>query len=236
MHLFLDKNLAANYQSPSQVVRVLTESWLQQNIYCPSCGNEAIESFQNNQPVADFFCSQCHEEYELKSKQGTSIGKKVADGAYHTMLERIAAENNPSFFFLCYRKTDLSVQHLIVIPKHFFTPNIIMPRAKGLPARPNYIMCSMDISQLPTSGKISLVTNGNIVAKDTVIEQWQQHLFLRQHGGGLLSRILLHQHAGPQICMDVHSVGSGQQRHLRSFRKDVGVDELQLLQGGGREH
>ena len=38
----------------------------------------------------------------------------------------------------------------------------------------------MDISQLPTSGKISLVTNGNIVAKDTVIEQWQQHLFLRQ--------------------------------------------------------
>ena len=67
MHLFLDKNLAANYQSPSQVARVLTESWLQQNIYCPSCGNEAIESFQNNQPVADFFCSQCHEEYELKS-------------------------------------------------------------------------------------------------------------------------------------------------------------------------
>ena len=55
-----------------------------------------------------------------------------------------------------------------------------MPRAKGLPTRPNYIMCSMDISQLPTSGKISLVTNGNIVAKDTVIEQWQQHLFLRQ--------------------------------------------------------
>lgn len=180
MHLFLDKNLAANYQSPSQVARVLTESWLQQNIYCPSCGNEAIESFQNNQPVADFFCSQCHEEYELKSKQGTSIGNKVADGAYHTMLERIAAKNNPSFFFLCYRKTDLAVQHLIVIPKHFFTPNIIMPRAKGLPTRPNYIMCSMDINQLPTSGKISLVTNGNIVAKDTVIDQWQQHLFLRQ--------------------------------------------------------
>ena len=24
------------------------------------------------------------------------------------------------------------------------------------------------------------MTNGNIVAKDTVIEQWQQHLFLRQ--------------------------------------------------------
>ena len=159
MHLFLDKNLAANYQSPSQVARVLTESWLQQNIYCPSCGNEAIESFQNNQPVADFFCSQCHEEYELKSKQGTSIGNKVADGAYHTMLERIAAKNNPSFFFLCYRKTDLAVQHLIVIPKHFFTPNIIMPRAKGLPTRPTPELVKMieALSDFSRSGNNALV-------------------------------------------------------------------------------
>ena len=179
MHLFLDKKLAANYQSPSQVARVLTESWLQQNSYCPSCGNEPINSFKNGQPVADFFCASCHEEYELKSKQGTSVGNKVADGAYHTMLERIAADNNPSFFFLCYRKTDLAVQQLVVIPKHFFTPAIIIPRAKGLPNRPNYIMCSMNISRLPDSGKIALVADGNIVAKHKVINRWQQHVFLR---------------------------------------------------------
>lgn len=96
------------------------------------------------------------------------------------MLARIAADNNPSFFFLCYRKTDLAVQQLLVIPKHFFTPAIIIPRAKGLPTRPNYIMCSMDISRLPDSGKIALVTDGNIVAKDKVLDQWQQHVFLRQ--------------------------------------------------------
>ena len=35
--------------------------------------NLDIDKYPNNQPVADFYCSNCKEEYELKSKQD-SVG------------------------------------------------------------------------------------------------------------------------------------------------------------------
>lgn len=41
-------------------------------------------------------------------------------------------------------------------------------------------MCSLDMTLIPDSGKIFVIQHGNIIAKDKVIEQWQQHSFLRQ--------------------------------------------------------
>lgn len=65
-------------------------------MFCPYCGNKYISHFENNRPVADFFCTSCMEEYELKSKGG-SISNKINDGAYNTMIERITSINNPNF-------------------------------------------------------------------------------------------------------------------------------------------
>ena len=42
------------------------ETW----VYCPNCGNARIDQFVANRPVADFSCSDCHEEYELKPEEG----------------------------------------------------------------------------------------------------------------------------------------------------------------------
>lgn len=181
MILNFSPNPNAHYNSQRQLIRELTENWLSDNGYCPNCGNnQPINKFENNRPVADFFCSVCHEQFELKSKEGLSTGKKIPDGAYHTMLARIQAEDNPSFFFLAYQKHDYSVQQLILVPKHFVTPNMIIPRNRTLKGREGYLMCDMNISTLPESGKIRLIDKAQPIHPEIVQKQWQAHLFIRQ--------------------------------------------------------
>lgn len=180
MNFYLDQSLMRQYKSASQQVRVMTESWLGQNAYCPNCGRQPITQFENNRPVADFYCQDCAEQFELKSKSGQSAGRSVADGAYQTMIERIQSEQNPNFFCLSYRKVDYAVRQLVLIPKHFVTPAMIVPRKQGIPNRPNYIMCSMNIGSLPESGKILLINQGQAMPPETVFKQWRQYLFLRQ--------------------------------------------------------
>ena len=93
----MDERNGERYKSKSQKIRAITETWAESNMFCPYCGNQYIYHFENNRPVADFFCPSCREKYELKSN-GTSIGKKINDGAYKTMIERINSINNPNFF------------------------------------------------------------------------------------------------------------------------------------------
>jgi len=100
MNLKINTDLAKKYTSNSQIARVLTENWVLNNSYCPSCGDIPLSEFENNKPVADFYCNNCSEQYELKSKNATKVGNRIADGAYSTMIERINSKNNPNFFFL----------------------------------------------------------------------------------------------------------------------------------------
>jgi type II restriction enzyme len=65
-------------------------------MYCPNCGN-TLSSSVNNNPVGDFVCTMCTEEYELKSKANV-FGRKMNDGAYGTMIQRLTSTTNPSFF------------------------------------------------------------------------------------------------------------------------------------------
>lgn len=109
MNTSLNLTLLTAYKSNSQKARLFTETWVEQNIYCLSCGNEQLNKFSNNKPVADFYCKSCAAEYELKSKQD-SFPKKIVDGAYSTMINRITSKNNPSFFFLGYSYTKLQVE------------------------------------------------------------------------------------------------------------------------------
>jgi len=126
MNLNLDSSIASRYSSPSQKIRVLSEKWVNEYIFCPNCGN-SISEYENNRPVADFYCSNCKEEYELKSKKG-NIGKKIVDGAYSTMIDRLNSDSNPNFFFLNYDQNTLNIINFLVIPKHFFIPEIIEKR------------------------------------------------------------------------------------------------------------
>jgi len=127
MDLSFNVDLANGYTSQSQKIRVLTENWVDNNAYCPNCGQLNIDKYGNNKPVADFFCSNCQEEYELKSKKD-SVGSKIVDGAYRTMIERLNSSNNPNFFLLNYNLETFEVLNFLVIPKHFFVPEIIEER------------------------------------------------------------------------------------------------------------
>ncbi len=156
----------------------MTENWVKNEIFCPNCGN-LLSEYQANKPVGDFYCKKCLEDYELKSKKD-SMGKKITDGAYKTMLERLQSITNPNFFFLNYDLQTYKVINFVVIPKHFFIPEIIIPRKKGIPNRPNYIMCGIDLANIPKSGKIFYVKNKKIESKDKILEEWQKTLFLRE--------------------------------------------------------
>jgi type II restriction enzyme len=120
MHPFLNKDLGAGYKSPSQKIRVLTEDWVGEEIFCPSCGAH-INKYGNNRPVADFYCPTCEEDYEFKGKS-RSFGRKIVDGAFDTALERLKGNLNPNLFLLAYNPQNYEVLNFCVIPKYFFVP------------------------------------------------------------------------------------------------------------------
>jgi type II restriction enzyme len=180
MDLKFDTQLADRYSNPSQIARVLTENWVQENSYCPNCGKEKIERYPNNQPVADFFCASCKEDFELKSKNG-NLGNRIVDGAYSSMIERINSDDNPNFFFLTYSKPQWSVSNFLIIPKHFFQSEIIEKRKPlGITARrAGWIGCNIDLQSVPELGRIFLVKNSLVVNRIQVIETWRKTIFLR---------------------------------------------------------
>jgi len=180
MQTVLDFELAKEYKSPSQIIRVITESWVGSEIYCPSCGS-SINKFKNGQPVADFFCPSCNEEYELKSKK-SNIGNKIVDGSYKKMIERLKDSNNPNFFFLNYNFIFSKVTNFFVVPKHFFVPQIIEKR-KALPPgtrRAGWVGCNIILQQVPKKGRIFYLKDGKVQPKNKVLEDWKKTLFLRE--------------------------------------------------------
>lgn len=181
MDLFFDKKLADGYTSLSQKIRVLTEYWVDSSIFCPNCGKLNIGRYPNNQPVADFYCSNCREEYELKSNQST-ISTKIVDGAYGTMLERLTSNNNPNLFLLNYNLSNFEVTDFFVIPKHFFVPEIIEKRKplKITARRSGWIGCNILLQSIPQTGKIFFIKNKKIEPKEKVLIQWKKTLFLRE--------------------------------------------------------
>ncbi len=179
MNLGLDTSIVGNYSSNSQIARILTENWVSNNIYCPSCGNLKLTTFENNNPVGDFHCNNCKAEYELKSKKD-SFTQKIVDGAYSAMIRRINSDNNPHFFFLNYSIADLKVQNFLVIPKHYFIDDII-ERRKPLSEnarRAGWVGCNIILKNIPSTGKIFFVKNGKVEALKKVLDIWAKTAFL----------------------------------------------------------
>lgn len=181
MELKFDIRVAKAYSSPSQKIKALTEHWVNKQIYCPNCGKIDVNKYPNNRPVADFFCSNCKEDYELKSKQG-KMGLKIVDGAYRTMIKRLQSANNPNFFLLNYNVRSLEVSDFFVIPKHFLVPNIIEKRKPLSPNadRAGWVGCNILIKSIPETGKIFFIKNGVIETKNRVMSEWNKTLFLKE--------------------------------------------------------
>ena len=178
MSLNLYSSMANQYNSNSQKIRVLTENWVDKHIFCPNCGS-TITEYENNKPVADFYCSNCKEDYELKSKKD-KIGKKIVDGAYSTMIERLLSDSNPNLFFLNYEKNSFDIINFMAIPKYFFTPKIIEERKplSSTARRAGWVGCNILFSAIPESGKIFYIRNGKKESKNKILDAWNRTIFL----------------------------------------------------------
>lgn len=182
MELRMDAHLAENYHNTSQKIRVITEKWVGQNVYCPCCGNKQLSRFENNRPVADFFCAFCHEEYELKSKAGT-IGRMVNDGTYDKMIARITTSNNPNFFFMNYNRANLKICDLFFVPKYFFVPEIIVKRKPlaETARRAGWTGCNILLSEVPREGKIFLIKNETLLPVEDVLKKVKKTNFISDY-------------------------------------------------------
>lgn len=171
MNLYFDQSLSLGYKSNSQKIRVMSEEWVHKNLFCPCCGNSLCR-FENNKPVADFYCDVCNETFELKSK-GKPLGRKITDGAYNTAITRINSNDNPDLFVLQYNKL-FEVVNFLVVPKFFFTSNVIEKRkALGKNAkRAGWIGCNILLGNIPQQGKIFVIKNGESVDKSIVINNY----------------------------------------------------------------
>ncbi len=180
MNLSFNTALAVAYSSNSQKIRIMSEEWVGRQAFCPSCGEISINRYPNNSKAADFFCRNCREDYELKSK-GSALGAKIVDGAYHAMIERLRSATNPNLFLLSYDPRNFDVSNFLVIPRHFFVPQLIEQRRPLSPGarRAGWIGCTINLQCIPDSGRIFFVKAGKVQPKDSVLKEWHRTSFLR---------------------------------------------------------
>ena len=220
MNLSFNLKQASRYTSQPQRIRVLTENWVHDQIYCPNCGHLNINRHPANKPVSDFFCSNCKEDYELKSKQN-SLGLKILDGAYRTMIECLQSSRHPNFFLLNYDLRNYEVLNFFVIPKHFFVPGIIEKRRPlaSTARRAGWVGCNILLESIPQTGKIFLVKNRAIEPKAKVLSEWKKTLFLREENEISAKGWLL----DVMRCVDVLG------------RKDFSLDDVYVFENELRE-
>ncbi|MEW6413314.1 MAG: DpnI domain-containing protein [Candidatus Zixiibacteriota bacterium] len=180
MRTTFNLKLAKYYKSPSQQIRIMSEAWVASEVYCPGCGLN-VEQYEPGRPVADFFCAGCREDYELKSKK-SKIGRKIIDGAFDSMMQRVGSDTAPNFFMLTYEPAVFEVTNLMVIPRHFFSHQIIEKRKPlaGTARRAGWVGCNICINRIPDSGKLYYIKQNKIIPKELVIRRFNKTAFLRE--------------------------------------------------------
>jgi type II restriction enzyme len=180
MNLSLNPEPASNFKSLSQRARVMTETWVEVNLFCPSCPSDSLEPERAGRKIIDFTCNECDEKFQLKS-QSHSFGGKVMNSAYEPKIKAIRNRTNPNYLFLQYDKAKYRVEDLFLVPKYFMSPSIIEKR-KALSSnarRSGWIGSNILISRLPLDARISIIEDGTFIDKKTVREDWEQFLFLK---------------------------------------------------------
>src|SRR5437899_6088209 len=174
MDLRLDPLLAASYTSRAQIARVVTETWVREQLYCPACDNDSLEPTPTGTKVVDFSCDSCEEICQLKS-QRRPFGSKVTDAAFGPMVERITRSIAPSFLFLHYAADSWLVRDLLFVPR-FFLSHSVIERRRALPAwarRAGWVGCNILLSSLPLDARIPVVRAGTPLPEETVRDAWR---------------------------------------------------------------
>ena len=241
MNFNFNTEFAEEYTSNSQKIRVLSEDWVARNIYCPICGNPHICNLSNNMPVADLQCDNCGEIFELKSKKG-NMGKKISDGAYATMIERINSNTNPDLFVMSY-SPDYQVTNLLLVPKFFFVESIIEKRKPlaDTARRAGWIGCNILFSDIPQQGRIKIIENQQVMDSERVIENYAQIKKLQTNNlesRGWLMDVLNCVNTIDSIEFSLHDVYAFvevlQNKHINNHNIEAKIrQQLQILRDKG---
>lgn len=233
---------AARFVSASQTARVDTEDWAGSNMFCPNCGCSALMRYPANRPVADFYCSDCGDQYELKS-QSKAFGRKVADGAYETKIERLKSDTSPNLILLQYSREQRRVENLTVVPRYFFVPQAIERRPPLRPTarRAGWVGSNILLDRIPVSGHISVVRSGLVRDRREVIEEWNRLRFIEERRGearGWLLEVMRCVQEIGQPDFTLADVYSFERELSASFPRNNNVrpkirQQLQVLRDGG---
>ncbi|WP_284680694.1 DpnI domain-containing protein [Aceticella autotrophica] len=175
------KKYSTLYKNKSQLIRVISENWFRDNMYCPFCTREKINAYNNNHPVADFFCDFCGEEFQLKSKK-QKLSNIVVDGEYYKMMDAIYSNSVPNFLFMSYSSKFDSICDLLIIPKEFIVPGIIQKRKplSNFARRSGWTGCNIILENIPDAGKVFAIKNRNVINMVEVRASIERIAFYRE--------------------------------------------------------
>ncbi len=179
MQLDMPAHLAAPYTSPAQRARVVTQSWVSDNMYCPACDQDSLEELPQNMRVADFRCDRCKERFQLKS-QSAPFRARILDSAFKPMKQAVEEGTAPNLLLMHYRPQVWRVQDLLAVPGHFLTMSAIEERPPLAPTahRAGWVGCNILLARLPEDGRIPVVAAERITPKDEVRARWRRFSFL----------------------------------------------------------
>jgi len=174
------KSIFESYKSNSQRIRVLTENWMSNEMFCPACLNPKVNSFPNNTPVADFFCPKCNEQFQLKS-QKNDFGKRILDGAYKLMINSIKNNTRPNFFLMKYNE-NYYIEHLYLLPYFFFSENVIEKRKplSDSARRAGWVGCNILLNEIPPEGIIKIIEDSRLIERSTILNRWKKISFIKE--------------------------------------------------------
>lgn len=174
MNLELPLTVAEKYKSRSQIARVVTEQWAALNLYCPACDSNRILQERPNKSAIDFTCPKCNQPFQLKGSRTWNYAK-IVDAGYQAMLAAIHSDTRPSLFLLHYTPS-WQVHNLLLVPRFFLTESVIEKRRPlSLHARrAGWVGCNILLSEIPTDGKLWLVSNGVEATISEVRAQFQR--------------------------------------------------------------
>lgn len=146
--------------SGSKRAGFITECWFADFAYCLSCGSNRLDRTKVNTPARDYLCPKCESPYELKSSV-SKLGRRIVDGAYKTMMERITASEAPTLMMLRY-DSNWNIRDLLALHSVFLTPAVIekRPPLAATARRAGWVGCNLRIDRIPLDGRISLIQDG----------------------------------------------------------------------------
>jgi len=192
--LAMRSEIGERYTSAAQKARVITESWVEENMYCPACSSDSLEQTRRGLELVDFQCEECDEGFQAKS-QKRPFGRKVLDSAWTPMDAAVSAGVAPGFFFLQYRADAWRVSRFFVVPGHFVTPMVVEQRVplRETARRAGWVGCNILLNRIVDAAKIQVIEGDRVHPASEVRERWRQFAFVREsrpEGRGWIGDVL----------------------------------------------